>query len=288
MSRGIRTAIVALLGFSMASAHGNEARIWTTKSGSTAEASFVKEEKGIVTLKKPDGSMVQVPRRILSPADEAYLVRVLYVPKTVTVSFAPTSYQGRVLFMEVGDTDKQQMSRLSRLRRRTADAAEPPEIQHADTLCFRFKSEITGEWGDDSTWNVLSAHDIGQTLAGNAEWSGEKRKTDGRFVRVVFKMTNNTKDEKYVNVPELIDSKQRKVRILDDSGRFIDADYADPHLDKLPPGFSRTYCAIYEVPKDATGLNLVVPTLASYQYSNDGPFLPVGDKPVVLDLAEAK
>ena len=289
MTRGMQTAIVAMFGLCVASSPADEGRVWSTKAGATAQASFVKEANGIVTLRKVDGAKVQVSRASLSAVDEAYLVKLLYVPKTITVAFAPTTFQGRTLFMEATDKSTAQSSRLKSLRTgKSATDTKAPAIRQADTLCFRVKSEIAGEWQDDSTWNVLSAEDVGQTLAGNAEWTAEKRNTDGRFVRVVFKLTNNTKDEQYVNVPSLTDSKERKVSILDDSRRFIDAQHTDPHLDKLPPGFTRTYCAIYEVPRDSVGLKLLVPTLESYRYSDDGPFMRIGEKAVVLDVPVAK
>jgi hypothetical protein len=288
MSRAMRTAIVALFGLCVANSPANEDRVWRTKAGATAQASFVKEANGIGTLRKVNGATVQVSRASLSAEDEAYLVKLFYVPKTVTVAFAPTPFQGRILFMEATDKSTDQNSRLKNLRTgKSATDAKAPAIQQVDTVCFRVKSEITGEWQDDSTWSILSVEDVGQALAGNAQWADEKRKTDGRFIRVVFKLANNTKDEKYVNVPSLMDSKERKVNILDDSRRFI-AEHTDPHLDKLPPGFARTYCAIYEMPGDSHGLRLMVPTLASYRYSDDGPFMPVGEKAVVLEIPGAR
>ena len=289
MTGWMQTAMVAMFGLCVASAPADEDRLWKTKAGTTAQASFVKEANGIVTLKKVDGATVQVSRASLCAEDEAYLVKLLYVPKTITVAFAPTTFQGRALFMEATDKNTGQSSRLKSLRAGgSATDAKASAIQQVDTLCFRVKSEITGEWQDDSTWNILSAEDVGQTLAGNREWAEEQRKTDGRFIRVVFKLANNTKDEKYVNVPSLMDAKERKVSILDDSRRFINAEHADPHLDKLPPGFTRTYCAIYEVPRDSVGLKLVVPTLESYRFSDDGSFMRVGEKAVVLEVQGAK
>jgi len=42
------------------------------------------------------------------------------------------------------------------------------------------------------------------------------------------------------------------------------------------------------VPRDSVGLKLLVPTLESYRYSDDGPFMRIGEKAVVLDVPVAK
>ncbi len=289
MTHRVTIAFIGVLAICQTYSHAAENRIWKTKSGATAEASFVKEANGTVTLKKPDASFVQIARVKLSSDDEAYLAKLLYTPKTVTVSFEPHTYQGQIVFLEKEEKNTLK-SRTSKNWPRTGVARDvkAAEIQQTDTLCFRVMSEFTGEWADDSKWSVLIAEDAGKTLTGNAEWTQLKRDTDGRFVRVVFKLTNNSKDEKYINVPSLVDAKERRVQILDDSGRFIDGQYKDPDLDKLPPGFERTYCALYEIANDADGLTLMVPTLASHRISEGGASIPVGEKAVILDSTKGK
>ena len=63
--------LVCLLGGASAAAYGRQ---WTDRSGSySVEAELVKVEDGRVHLKKPDGTIVQVPQDRLCDADQRYL-----------------------------------------------------------------------------------------------------------------------------------------------------------------------------------------------------------------------
>ena len=50
-------------------------RTWTAKSGTTIEATLVKQDKYNAVLRKPDGSVVGIAPSSLSKEDQAYLVQ---------------------------------------------------------------------------------------------------------------------------------------------------------------------------------------------------------------------
>jgi len=231
---------------------------------------------------------MQIRRSLLTPQDDAYLKRFLYKPRTITVSLEPNTALGYLLYAEVRQSQNTSHRRSIDWRKRHANKPEEREVAHQlDTVCFRIQSQFDGEWNDDSTWNVVRAENLGQQLTGNAEYPDENRNTDGKFLRVVFKLANSGKSEHHVTVPSVMDAKEREFTVLDDSSYFIPERFTEPHLDKIPPGFTRTYCAIYEVPKGATGFLLKVSTLDTYDFRGGGTYIPMGDKRIMLDVQNA-
>jgi len=63
---------------------------------------------------------------------------------------------------------------------------------------------------DDSTWVVLSAHEIGDRL-------GDLHSEDGKFVYVKYKVTNETdSEEQILFAPSVKDSRGRRYEELED------------------------------------------------------------------------
>ena len=133
---------------------------------------------------------------------------------------------------------------------------------------------------------LLFAEDLGQTIKSLS--STDSKTTQGKFIRVIFKLTNNSKNGETVKAPSLVDLKERNATVMSGADDFIDkTKYEDLSYAKLEPDFTKTFCAIYEVPKDAAGLKLEVSTFAQYQYSKETQ-LPVGHKNIVLSLRQKK
>lgn len=286
-------ALMIMVGLSvMALSHratAQEIRTWKSQSGASVEASFISESHGVVTLQTADGNRVQIRRSILTPQDEAYLKRVLYKPKTITVSLEPNTALGYLLYTEARQpVNKSGQASIDPRKRYESKQEGPEHAQQCDTICFSIQSQFDGKWMDDSTWNVLRAENLGQQITGNADYSDEHRNTDGSFLRVVFKLANNGKSDSYVTVPRIVDGKEREFTIIDNSRYFIPKDFTDPHLDKIAPGFTRTYCAIYEIPKDATDCRLKVSTLDKFDFRGGGTYIPMGGRLIVLDVEEVK
>ncbi len=68
--------IMAALLLVAISAVAGEVRTWTSKTGTTIEAEFVKEKFGTIHLKTPDGSIKQIKKSNLSKEDQQLVTRL--------------------------------------------------------------------------------------------------------------------------------------------------------------------------------------------------------------------
>lgn len=106
----------------------------------------------------------------------------------------------------------------------------------------------------DSSWVVLSATDLGNTLRSNNMFL-EAVETDGRFISVTFSIQNKTsKEERIMDDPVLVDSKGREFRPFDRQALYIPKNKKALTLEALPASMTREFYSIYEVAADAVEL----------------------------------
>jgi len=115
-----------------------------------------------------------------------------------------------------------------------------------------FKVGETVNFDKDSTWTVVSAVNLGQTLP--AKKYIKARNTTGRFVIVDLRLRNDGNAPVSAKPPTLVDSADRTFERFGDEGDWV-GDTASMGGD-LTPGIERRFSVIYEVPSDAKGLRL--------------------------------
>lgn len=126
------------------------------------------------------------------------------------------------------------------------------------------------KFAGDSTWVVTSARDRGKKLTAN----GEHATTDGKFVEVSMKITNNgQKEDSLLDLPALVDATGREFKPWEKSSSFIPTGARDLAMAPLPPSLAKEFVEIYEVPADATGLKFKARALAAF---GDTRFVDLG------------
>lgn len=106
----------------------------------------------------------------------------------------------------------------------------------------------------DSKWMVTEAEDRGNTLTSNNQFLKDAR-TDGKFIFVRYKVTNNTnKEERFLTKVKLIDSKGREYEPIDKQAFYLPEGAKSMTLEALPASIAKEFGAIYEVPADAKEL----------------------------------
>ena len=116
----------------------------------------------------------------------------------------------------------------------------------------------------DSTWVVVSAKDRGKTLTPNNPIT-KARKTDGRFIQVVFKITNKTKKhEGILNRPKLVDDQQREFGEVGTPILFIPNGKSTLGTEPIPPSLTKEFYGVYEVAADAKNLQFRARPLAPF------------------------
>jgi hypothetical protein len=114
---------------------------------------------------------------------------------------------------------------------------------------------------DDSQWEVVSAKNLGTNLQGI---TGNKT-SQGKFIKVEFKVTNlSKKEESILDHPKLLDDKDREFGPMDDQSLYIPDPERTITLESLPPSMMKRFSAIYEVPADAKGLVFQARALSAF------------------------
>lgn len=110
---------------------------------------------------------------------------------------------------------------------------------------------------DDSEWIVIDARELGDVLKGDGMFVEDKQ-TEGKFVYVRFRVTNNTPEQQSILfTPSLLDSKERRFEQLDVLALYLPEAEVSMTMEQLPSGLPKTFSAIFEVPKDADGLTFL-------------------------------
>ena len=229
--------MICVVGMVLACAAGaeNEVRAWKGKTGGSAiEASFVKEENGVVTLKRKDGVTVQAKLDALCDADRAYVAEITYEPREIKVVF-----------------------KRERLGPGYVESGSSDEVTYRDSAVLVVDHAVTDgapvELKEDTTWKIESIDALGKRILPRRDGVGDALTTDGKFIFVTYRVKNDSRAPVEIPAPILHD---RQGRVFTQAERGM-AQYYIPEgtlfagIDALQPGFSKLYCAFYELPEDA-------------------------------------
>lgn len=110
----------------------------------------------------------------------------------------------------------------------------------------------------DSEWSVRAAKNMGSVLSG----SMDKKQAAGRFVAVQFAVKNMTKETlEIVGEPILITANGQKFKELSNIEFYLPDGANNTVGAKIGPGVTKKFLAIYDVPKDVSGLSFQVHSL---------------------------
>lgn len=208
-------------------------REWKSKTGTTIEASFVKEEKGVVSLKRKDGVTIQAKLDALSDEDREYVLDLTYVPQTVKAVFRRD--RSGYNFVETGTSANVTARDTAMLMVDSAVLDAPPNVK------------------GDTSWKIESVDALGNRILPRREGMGEELKTDGKFVFLTYRVSNDSLAPVDVPSPMLHD---QHGRTFTQTERSMAQHYTPEGTlfagrDMLQPGFTKLYCAFYELPPNA-------------------------------------
>lgn len=104
-------------------------------------------------------------------------------------------------------------------------------------------------------WKFLEAKDLGQELKSDNQFI-EAKKTSGKFIQVRFEVENQgTEAASYAGI-DLKDSKDRTFKPYDERFSFV-PEGEGCVLEQLNPNLTKTCTEIFEIPGDASGLQVV-------------------------------
>lgn len=111
-------------------------------------------------------------------------------------------------------------------------------------------------------WKIIAAKDEGHELKSANEFIKPKS-TSGKFIRLTFELENKSKDLKTFAGLDVVDAQDRKYKSSSDGLMFIEQD-RQCVFENINPNITKTCQAIYELPKDATGLKANVGDLSLF------------------------
>lgn len=128
------------------------------------------------------------------------------------------------------------------------DAEKKPPVKIGDKIDF-----------DDASWVVTEVKDMGKKLEARFI---KPATTEGRFVMVKFKLTNLAKKEvRMGEPPKIVDGAGREFGNFNRQAGYLPRELGRS-FEALQPDVTKEFGAIYELPADATKLELVVTQLA--------------------------
>jgi len=210
-----------------------EPREWKDKKGNAIEASFVKEEKGLVTLKRKDGVTVQAKLDALCEEDCAYVRDLTYVPQVIAVNF---------------------MRERSGPRYVESGVSKPATVR--DTVVIQIAEEsgdAKPEFKGDASWKIESVDAVGKKILPLREGVKDELTTEGKFVFLTYRVKNDSLVPLDVPSPALYDQQGRKFSQAERglAQNYIPAGALFAGADPLQPGFTKLFSAFYELPGDA-------------------------------------
>lgn len=207
----------------------NPMRTWSSRSGVQIQAAFLKEERDVWFLKRADETVVQVKPEALSDEDQAYVFELTYEPKVLEVLFQRAP--GSAMFREKGT---------------------PTELCFLDTVILRLDMAVDRQaprMRNNSTWNIESLDHLGQLLRAREEGL-EALRTEGSFVFLMYKVTNDGTAPMKVMAPHLVDTQERVFTQAQPTvaHHYVPSGVLMAEHDELQPGLSKLFCAFYELP----------------------------------------
>ena len=115
---------------------------------------------------------------------------------------------------------------------------------------------------DDSEWIIASAWNNGKKMESNLIFQ-EDATTEGMFITVCFKVKNlNNTEVTIIDTPKLIDSQGREFSEYTNEAWYVPKNTHTIEFESLPPGLTKQYYAIFEVPADANNFKFQAQALA--------------------------
>jgi hypothetical protein len=138
---------------------------------------------------------------------------------------------------------------LTQTERKPAEPKRPPRPPTARCELLRLS---------DTSWLSRGLVERGTSLRSSNEMMAPALETSEHFVMAVFEYENIAKVPKTAIHPFLVDSEDRRYAPLDREGLYLGRGV--PQMDERPlnPSIGRIAASIYEVPKNAKNLRLVV------------------------------
>ena len=122
---------------------------------------------------------------------------------------------------------------------------------------------------NDSVWEVVSAKELGNML--DETDFAEAKRSEGKFIYVQYKVTNNTAEEQAVLfTPSIRDSKGRRFEEMDDLEFYLKDNETGMTMEQLPSGLAKKFAAIFEVPADASGFMFMARDFEAFQKQEKG------------------
>lgn len=127
-------------------------------------------------------------------------------------------------------------------------------------LCSEVRGDATLAIGEqvtfeDSTWVVLSAHEIGDQLVCNNEFGKDLHSPDGKYIYVKYKVTNERNEEEAILItPAVQDSRGRRYEELENLNFYLNIGDNQISGTTLPAGLGKTFGSIFEMPKNSEGV----------------------------------
>jgi flagellar biosynthesis GTPase FlhF len=151
----------------------------------------------------------------------------------------------------------------------TAQADKDKPLKIGDEVKFK-----------DSTWVVLSAREVGDTLkSSNENFADDLHSEDGKYIYVKFKVTNERNEQDAIAItPAARDSKGRRYEELEQLAPYLQEGEKEIFGAPLPAGLGKTFVSIFEMPKDSEGVVFLARSLDVIKT----------EKAVVLDLEAVK
>ena len=210
-----------------------EMREWKSKAGSAIEASLVKEERGVVTLKRKDGTTIQAKLDALSDEDREYVLDLTYVPQTVKAVFRRD--RSMYNYVETGTSGNVTARDTAMIMVDSAVLDQPPNVK------------------GDTSWTIESVDALGNRILPRREGMLEELKTDGKFVFLTYRVSNDSLAPIDIPSPMLHDQHGRTFTQTERgmAQHYLPEGTLFAGRDMLQPGFTKLYCAFYELPPNA-------------------------------------
>lgn len=110
----------------------------------------------------------------------------------------------------------------------------------------------------DMVWAVTGSENYGSTIS-NPSAPELKTETDGQFIKVYYSVTNKGDSGQYLDEPQLRDSSGKIYEAFAGQWLYINYDSEEVYFfEEIQPGETKSYVIIYEVDKNASGLEFRV------------------------------
>ncbi len=144
---------------------------------------------------------------------------------------------------------------------RTADPAASAAVADPSVSATAMASTLGAEVVmPDVRWTVSEVRPLGRTLA--SPTGAPARRTRGTFVLVRYDVTNAGREPRVMAIPPRIEADGNAYTALPDEADFLPPGLATPAFEALPPGVTRSYGSVFELPASTQTSAVVVHSLS--------------------------